>query len=187
MATPKTDDVPEPATDYELVPLDQLIPHPRNPRKHDVPRIVASIKAHGFMGVVSVQTSTRTIIAGHGRVKAARELGMARVPVEWKDVDDDEALRALLNNNVPEDHATYDDVSLGQVLADLAATEAGLDRTGWELDAPDEAPPANEVTLKPLKQSHVLLSYPLELHGAVSSALDTLLAHEEIVIRQAAN
>lgn len=181
------DDLPDPAVVYELVPISQLVPHPRNPRVHDVERIAESIREHGFLGVVTVQRSTNVIIAGHGRVKAALFLGLPRVPVEWKDVDDDEALRALLNNNTPSDHASYDDVSLGAVLADLAATEAGLDGTGWELPEETAPPEATVVPLVPLKQSHVLLSYPLELHGAVSAALDQLLAHDAIVIRQAAN
>jgi ParB-like chromosome segregation protein Spo0J len=64
-------------------PLGELIPYARNPRTHSdaqVAQIAASIKEFGWTNPVLVD-GENGIIAGHGRVKAARKLGSERVPV----------------------------------------------------------------------------------------------------------
>src|SRR3954468_22671324 len=63
--------------------VDKLIPHARNARTHtdaQVDQIAASIHEWGWTTPVLV-TEQGTIIAGHGRVRAARKLGLAEVPV----------------------------------------------------------------------------------------------------------
>src|SRR5687768_8754004 len=64
-------------------PLGELIPYARNPRTHSdaqVAQIAASIREFGWTNPVLVDGSSG-IIAGHGRVLAARKLGLDRVPV----------------------------------------------------------------------------------------------------------
>lgn len=66
----------------EEIALDQLKPHPGNPKIHtkkQVRQIADSIEAFGFRGTVLVNASSQ-ILAGHGRVQAARLLGMDFVP-----------------------------------------------------------------------------------------------------------
>lgn len=123
---------------YEHVPVDQLEHHPDNPRKGDVESVVASIEANGFFGALVVQRSTRYVLAGNHRLKAARQLGLTEVPVLWADVDDDRARRILLADNRTNDLATYDDRALADVLQELAETDDGLDGTGFDGDALDE-------------------------------------------------
>src|SRR5262245_53353454 len=63
-------------------PLDSLIPYARNARTHSdaqIAQLAASIREFGFTSPVLVGADG-TIIAGHGRVLAARQLGMATVP-----------------------------------------------------------------------------------------------------------
>lgn len=63
--------------------LDALIPYARNSRTHSdgqVAQIAASIREFGFTNPVLVDGNSG-IIAGHGRVMAARKLGMDQVPV----------------------------------------------------------------------------------------------------------
>ena len=60
----------------ETLPLDQLRPWPRNAR---VRQIVDSIRRFGFTNPVLIDDENR-ILAGHGRVEAARQLGMATAP-----------------------------------------------------------------------------------------------------------
>src|SRR5258706_9269123 len=63
--------------------LEKLIPFARNPRTHSdaqVAQIAASIAAFGFNNPILVDTKAG-ILAGHGRLLAARKLGMAEVPV----------------------------------------------------------------------------------------------------------
>src|SRR3972149_5352851 len=67
----------------ELWPIDRLIPYARNPRTHSeeqVVHIAASIAEFGFTSPLLVD-SKAGIIAGHGRLLAARKLGLAEVPV----------------------------------------------------------------------------------------------------------
>lgn len=63
-------------------PPDALRPDPRNAGTHpkrQVQQIVASIREFGFANHVLVD-ETGTIIAGHGRLLAAKEMGLAEVP-----------------------------------------------------------------------------------------------------------
>jgi len=64
------------------LPIDDLLPYARNAKKHppeQIAQIAASIKEFGFNAPVLVD-GEQGIIAGHGRVLAARKLGMATVP-----------------------------------------------------------------------------------------------------------
>ena len=64
-------------------PIEALIPYARNSRTHSdaqVAQIAASIREFGWTNPVLVDGSNG-IIAGHGRVLAARKLGLEQVPV----------------------------------------------------------------------------------------------------------
>jgi ParB-like chromosome segregation protein Spo0J len=66
----------------EFVPVENLIPYARNSRTHSdaqVAQIAASIKEFGFTNPVLIDEADG-IIAGHGRLLAARKLGMVEVP-----------------------------------------------------------------------------------------------------------
>jgi DNA modification methylase len=67
----------------ERWPVERLVPYVRNARTHSdgqVAQIAGSIAEFGFVNPVLVDGSG-VIIAGHGRVLAARQMGMAEVPV----------------------------------------------------------------------------------------------------------
>src|ERR1700716_972297 len=67
----------------EWWPITRLIPSPRNARTHSdaqVAEIAGSIRAFGFSNPILVGEDG-DIIAGHGRLSAARQLGVAKVPV----------------------------------------------------------------------------------------------------------
>lgn len=83
----------------ERVAVDSIEPHPLNPNEGDVPFIQESIREHGFFGACLVQESTRKIIAGEHRWRAAVEEGRRTVPCFFKDCDDAEALRIMLVDN----------------------------------------------------------------------------------------
>jgi DNA modification methylase len=72
-----------PADQVERWPVDKLVPYARNSRTHSdtqVAQIAASIKEWGWTTPVLV-SEDGTLIAGHGRVMAARKLGLPEVPV----------------------------------------------------------------------------------------------------------
>ena len=64
-------------------PVDRLIPSPRNARTHNagqIAEIAGSIRVFGFTNPILVGESG-DVIAGHGRLAAARQLGLGEVPV----------------------------------------------------------------------------------------------------------
>ena len=122
----------------ELVALDKLKPHPKNPRQGDVGAIHVSIEANGFYGSVIAQKSTGHIIAGNHRYLAAKHANAEAIPVTWVDVSDEEAVRILLADNRTNDLATYNDDALAELLQDLMKQTGSLDGTGFDGDALDE-------------------------------------------------
>jgi len=71
------------ATKIEWMSVETLIPYAKNARTHSdeqVAQIAGSIKEFGFNNPVLVDKDN-SVIAGHGRLMAARKLGMAKVPV----------------------------------------------------------------------------------------------------------
>lgn len=74
---------PAMATRIEIWPIEKLIPYERNARTHSpeqVQQIAASIVEFGFTNPILVD-GEQGIVAGHGRLEAARDLGLNEVPV----------------------------------------------------------------------------------------------------------
>ena len=109
-------------------PLGELIPYARNPRTHSdaqVAQIAASIREFGWTNPVLVD-GENGIIAGHGRVMAARKLGLERVPViELAHMSDAQKRAYVLADNRLALDAGWDDELLRLELADLS--ELGFD------------------------------------------------------------
>lgn len=75
----------------EYVPIDKLIPFAGNPRKiteKGLEKLQRSVEEFGFVNQILAQRGTNMIIAGHQRIKAAREAGLSEVPVIFLDFDD---------------------------------------------------------------------------------------------------
>ena len=117
----------------EYVPVDELKPHPRNPRRGDIDAIHESIDVNGFFDPIGVQRSTGFIIDGNHRWKAAIAAGMTTVPVIWHDVDDRRAVAILLAANRTNDLASYDEGMLNEMLEWLNESD-GLAGTGYSCD-----------------------------------------------------
>ncbi len=118
-------------------PLDRLIPYVRNARTHpdeQIAQIAGSIAEFGFVNPVLVGADG-VIIAGHGRVLAARRLGMAEVPVIVLVHLDETQRRALViaDNRIAE-NAGWDEALLSLELAALEAADFDLDVIGFDLE-----------------------------------------------------
>jgi ParB-like chromosome segregation protein Spo0J len=122
----------------ESVPIDQLEPHPANPRQGDVGLIHQLIEENGWYGSILVQRATGYILVGNHRYKAAKALGFSTLPVEWRDCDDEAALRILLGDNGSSDAAAYDEPLLASLLQHLTHTPSGLTGTGKTGDDLDD-------------------------------------------------
>lgn len=128
-------------------PIDSLTPWPGNPRQHDLPVIVASLRENGQYRPIVARLSDRRILAGHGTTLGARELGWSHIAVTWVDVDDQAALRILAVDNRANDLGSYDDTALAAVLSEIESL-AGTGFTQADLDAllKTTAPPPVKLT-----------------------------------------
>ena len=123
------------------VSLADLIPYARNARTHSdaqVAQIAASIREFGWTNPVLVD-GERGIIAGHGRVLAARKLGMDKVPViELSHLTEAQRKAYILADNKLAMNAGWDDELLALELGELQAEGFDLDLIGFdasEIDA----------------------------------------------------
>jgi site-specific DNA-methyltransferase (adenine-specific) len=130
-------DAPAMAKRLELWPIDRLVPYERNARTHSpeqVAQIVASIQEFGFTAPILVDGKDG-ILAGHGRLAAAKELGLAEVPVVVLDHMDEKQRRAyVLADNKLALNAGWDDELLRVELGDLASMDFDLSLLGWSED-----------------------------------------------------
>jgi DNA modification methylase len=119
----------------ERWPLARLIPHARNARTHSedqVAQIAGSIAEFGFVNPVLVGDDG-VIVAGHGRVLAARKLGLADAPVIVLSHLTPTQRRALMiaDNRIAE-NAGWDDAMLGAELAALRDEDVDLALLGFD-------------------------------------------------------
>ena len=117
----------------EYLPIDSLKPYDKNARKHnkkDIAAIVASIKEFGFLDPVGVWSDQNLIVEGHGRVQAAKQMGMTEVPCIRLDDLTDEQRRAytLAHNKVAEMSGWIKDI-LDIELKDI--TDIDMERFGF--------------------------------------------------------
>lgn len=115
---------------------DDLIPYARNAKIHDetnVNVIAGSIKAFGFNAPVLID-SENGIIAGHGRVLAARKLGIKQVPcIELDGMTDAEKRAYILADNKIAEKSAWDNEMLGAEIEDLKDLGVDLTVSGFEL------------------------------------------------------
>ena len=112
----------------EMRPVDVLIPYARNAKQHSdaqVAQIAASIREFGWGAPILVD-GQNNVIAGHGRLLAARKLGLAEVPVvPMAHLTDTQRRALILADNKIGENAKWDDDLLGLELTEL--NDAGFD------------------------------------------------------------
>jgi len=121
--------------EYKHRPVEDLIPYARNARTHSdeqVDKIAASIKEFGFLNPVIVD-GENGIIAGHGRIMAAKKLGLDEVPtVEAAHLTDAQKRAYILADNRLALDAGWDDELLRLEFADLTDEGFDLALTGFD-------------------------------------------------------
>jgi len=114
----------------EQRPMDSLSPRRGNPRTHSakqIRQIADSIRTFGFTNPLLID-ATGTVIAGHGRLRAAKQLGMAAVPTIRLDHLSKEQVRALvIADNKLAELAGWDQDLLALELQGLAELELDFD------------------------------------------------------------
>lgn len=127
--------------------VSSIAAYPGNAKRHpqlQVDRIKASIAQFGFANPILVD-SKGVVIAGHGRLQAAQEMGLKRVPViklSHLTEDQAKALR-IADNSIAEAGTSWDPDMLEAELASLRAVKFDLEPLGLdaiELPELDETP-----------------------------------------------
>lgn len=121
----------------EYISVDKLVPYARNSRTHSdaqVAQIAASIKEFGFTNPVLIDGGGG-IIAGHGRVMAARSMKIDTVPcIRLGHLTDAQKKAYVIADNKLALNAGWNDQMLGLELADLQGLGFDLELTGFNKD-----------------------------------------------------
>jgi DNA modification methylase len=119
----------------ELWPIDRLRPYERNPRTHSdaqVDQIAASMVEFGWTNPVLIDENAG-ILAGHGRLLAARKLGLAEVPViRFEHLSEAQKRAYILADNQIALQAGWDNALLAEELAWLRNERFDLDLIGFD-------------------------------------------------------
>ena len=122
---------------YKSLPVAELIPYARNARTHSpaqVAQIAASIREFGWTNPILVD-GERGVIAGHGRLLAARQLGITEVPtLELSHLTPAQRRAYVLADNRLALSAGWDEDLLRVELAELGADGFDLELTGFNPD-----------------------------------------------------
>ncbi len=120
---------------YYLADINDLIPYIRNARTHSesqIAQIAASIKEFGFLSPILI-AEDNTILAGHGRLAAARKLGLKQVPcVKESHLTETQRRAYIIADNKLSLNAGWDDEILAIELSELQGADFDLDLLGFD-------------------------------------------------------
>ncbi len=120
----------------EIIPLESIIPNPKNPNTHPKEQIQLLsniISSQGWRMPIVVSTRSGFIVKGHGRLEAAKEAGMEVVPVEYQNYGTEaEEYADLIADNRIAELSIIDENLLSELLAEME--EEYQELTGYSED-----------------------------------------------------
>lgn len=171
-----------------MVPTDDLVMYEGNAKLHpheQVDQIAASIEEFNFADPIAAwhnEEGESVIIEGHGRLMAARKLGIESLPVIYLDYLSDEQRRAytLVHNQTT--MSSGFDIDILQAELDKIAS---IDMTEFDFeiaaDQPDlesaDVPDLEEVGLRPFEKVHYLITVDINKNDEV---IDAIMALQEV-------
>ena len=124
----------------EYIAIDRLKPSPTNPRTHSkkqLRQLAKAIETFGFTNPIIVSEDT-TILAGHGRLEAAKTLGLAEIPcIRLSHMSPAECRAYVIADNRLAELAGWDDDLLTLELGFLLESDFDLDVTGFSISEVD--------------------------------------------------
>lgn len=128
---------------------EELIPYEKNAKAHpiaQVEQIANSIKAFGWTQPIVVDKDN-VVVIGHGRLMAAKELKLEKVPVVMRDDLSEEQVKALRIADNKTNESEWITEKLDEELAELAIAGFDMEQFGFETD-PDDSLSENPYTGK---------------------------------------
>lgn len=146
-----------------VLPVESLKPFPDNPRKHSersIQGIAASIESFGFKNIVLVDKE-HEVIYGHGRIEAAKRLGIKKIPVLIdQELSKDQAMALRITDNQVQTLSEWNELTLKQQVLKLKAMGMNLTVLGFsgrqlakyttDTDGQGSDPSAGELPKKPV-------------------------------------
>ena len=117
-----------------FIPVDAIIPYEKNPRINDsaVYRLTKLIEKYGFRDPIHVDEKN-LILAGHTRLKCAKNLDMKKVPCLYiLGLSEDEKKAYRIAHNKSDEYSVWDYEKLVEEFADLEIKNFDLDLTGFD-------------------------------------------------------
>lgn len=112
----------------KMLPIGEIKPHVKNRNKHpeeQITRLAQVMEYQGIRHPIIISHLSGMIVAGHGRLEAAKKLGLTEYPVDFQEFDSEESEYAFL------------------VSDNAIAMWAELDLSGINMDLPDLGPDFN--------------------------------------------
>ena len=126
----------------DQTPVDELVPYDNNPRTHSavqIERLVNSLKEFGFTNPILVDDDCN-VIAGHGRLEAAKIVGLKTVPtITLSHLSEDQRRAYVIADNQLALNSGWDDDLLQSELQALGDAGFDLSLLGWGDDIPSFA------------------------------------------------
>ena len=126
----------------EYVDLEQLKPFVDNPRNHserNVDDILQSMKRFGWTNPIIARRDDNMVIAGHGRIEAARLNGTEQVPVIFTDFTENDAKLYSITDNRTSETSDWDLVALNDLVKELdEMPDIDLDDSGFTSEELDD-------------------------------------------------
>ena len=144
--------------DLPTIRIDELIPYENNAKIHgpdQIKQLRRSLREFGFVSPVLIDEN-KNLIAGHGRVEAARAEGMTEVPyVTVSDLTEAQRRAYIIADNRLTEAGVWDAGRLKLEMQELQALEFDTDLTGFVMDEIETIPVSAYERLKPdLKTDH---------------------------------
>ena len=126
----------------DQTPIEELVPYDNNPRIHSavqIERLVNSLKEFGFTNPILVDDDCN-VIAGHGRLEAAKIVGLKTVPtITLSHLSEDQRRAYVIADNQLALNSGWDDDLLQSELQALGDAGFDLSLLGWGDDIPSFA------------------------------------------------
>lgn len=174
----------------EYLPVDSLKPYSKNARKHsekDIQAICNSIEEFQFLDPIGIWSDKNIIVEGHGRLLAAKRLGMDSVPCIRLDhlTDEQRKAYALAHNKTAELSKWFDEL-LQSELADIE--DIDMELFGFDLDSvtekeeePGEVPFTEELLLS---HNYIVLYFDNEFDWNVAQEKFGLQKVKDLIPRK---
>lgn len=119
----------------KIVDIEKIVPNPRNPNQHSdsqIELLAKIIKAQGWRAPITVSNRSGLIVRGHGRMMAARKLGLTKVPVDYQDyANEAEEWADLIADNRIAELAEINNRMLMDLIEEIDTGDFDLSLTGY--------------------------------------------------------